>query len=105
MDEANVLPNGAVYLQIEPGKTGEPRPTERFTYMGIKDAIEKTVENAKDALNEGGHRSAAEGERAKRELVGDEMTPGERVKSVANEAKENVQAEYDATKRNVRDKT
>ena len=73
--------------------------------MGIKDAIEKTVEDVKDALHESGHRSAAEGEHAKRELVGDEMTPGEHVKSVANEAKENVQAEYDAAKRNVRDQT
>ena len=73
--------------------------------MGIKDAIEKGVENVKDALSEGSHRTAAEGEQTKRDLLGDEMTPGEHVKSVANQAKETVQANYDAAKRNVRENT
>lgn len=73
--------------------------------MGIKDSIEKGIENVKDALSESSHRSAAEGEQAKRDLLGDELTPADRVKSVANQAKENVQADYDEAKRKLREKT
>lgn len=73
--------------------------------MKASDAIKKTVDDAKDTLHEAGHRSNAEGEKAKRELLGDEMTAGEKAKSVANQAKETVQAEYDAAKKDVRNQT
>ena len=73
--------------------------------MKATDSIKKTVDDAKDTLHEAGHRSNAEGEKAKRELLGDEMTTGEKAKSVANQAKETVQAEYDAAKKDVRSNT
>jgi hypothetical protein len=73
--------------------------------MKATDAIKKTVDDAKDTLREAGHRGNAEGEKAKRELLGDEMTAGEKAKSVANQAKETVQAEYDAAKKDVRNHT
>lgn len=73
--------------------------------MSIEHSIDKGVKNIKDSVTEGMHRSAAEGEQAKRDVAGDRMTPGETVKSVANQAKQTVQAEYDATKRDVRKNT
>jgi hypothetical protein len=73
--------------------------------MGIKDSIEKGFKDVKDTLTESGHRSAAEGEHVKRDVLGDEMTAGEKAKSVANEVKEDVLADYDATKRDIRKHT
>ena len=73
--------------------------------MKATDAVKKTIDDVKDAINEAAHRSNAEGEKAKRELLGDEMTIGEKAKSVANQAKESVQAEYDSAKKGVRDNT
>jgi len=69
------------------------------------ETVKKAVDNVKDTIHEGVHRSNAEGEKAKRELLGDEMAPGDKVKSVANQTKETVQAEYDAAKRDVRKNT
>lgn len=68
------------------------------------DAIKGTVDDVKDRVHEGQHRSAAEGERARREVLGDELTTGEKAGSVANEAKQRAQAELDAMKRKLRDK-
>ncbi len=73
--------------------------------MKATDEVKKVLDDVKDGLNETAHRSNAEGEKAKRELLGDEMTVGEKAKSVANQANETVQAEYDAGKRDLRDKT
>jgi hypothetical protein len=42
-------------------------------------------------------------EKAKRETLGDELTPSEKVRSALNEAKHRTQAEIDAAKRNIRD--
>lgn len=67
--------------------------------------LKKGIENVKDAVSEAGHRSAAEGEQAKRDLHGDEMTTSEKVTSAINQAKEGTQAEIDAAKRNVRNNT
>jgi len=69
------------------------------------DAIEKTAKNIKDAITEAGHRSAAEGERAKRDLAGDEMTSSEKLGSMVNETKEDVLAEVDRAKRKIREET
>jgi hypothetical protein len=69
----------------------------------VANAVKKTVDDVKDSIHEAGHRSAAEEERAKREVFGGEMTPGEKVGSGLNEAKERVQAEVDEGKRKLRD--
>jgi hypothetical protein len=69
------------------------------------DAIKKTTDDVKDTIHEGTHRTAADAERARREGLGDEMTGGEKARSVLNEAKHRTQAEIDAAKRNIRDHT
>jgi len=69
------------------------------------DALKGTVDNIKDTVHEGQHRAAADSERAKREALGNEMTAGEKIGSAVNEAKHRTQAEYDATKRDIREKT
>ncbi len=67
------------------------------------DAVKKTAADVKDALTEAGHRSAAEGEKVKRDVAGDEMTGGEKLGSVVNQAKESTLADVDRLKREVRD--
>ena len=69
------------------------------------DAIKRTVDDVKDRAHEAEHRSAAQDERARRDVLGDELTPGEKAGSIANEAKQRAQAEVDAMKRELRDKT
>jgi hypothetical protein len=71
--------------------------------MSIEREIDKKVKDVRDAMDEAGHRTVAEGERAKRDLAGGTMSAGDKAKSVANEAKHNIQAEVDKTKRNLRD--
>ena len=68
-------------------------------------AVKHAVDDVKDSIHEGGHRAAADAEKAKRETLGNEMKPSEKVGSAVNEAKHRTQAEYDAAKRDVRDKT
>lgn len=67
------------------------------------DAVKKAAADVKDALTEAGHRSAAEGEQVKRDVAGDEMTGGEKLGSVVNQAKESTLADVDHLKREVRD--
>lgn len=80
--------------------------------MGIKDEFEKAVDKAKDAVanvkdaaHEATHRSVAEAEQTKRDVAGDQMTVGENAESMLNQAKNSVQAEIDAAKRDVRTHT
>ena len=68
----------------------------------LADAAKKGIDNVKDSVSEASHRSAADAEQAKRDVAGDQMTTGEKVGSVLNQAKNNVQAETDATKREAR---
>jgi ElaB/YqjD/DUF883 family membrane-anchored ribosome-binding protein len=70
--------------------------------MGLMDEVKKVVDNVKDSLSESAHKSEAEGERAKRDLAGDAMTPGEKAGSLFNEAKNDIQGETDAAKRDIR---
>jgi hypothetical protein len=70
--------------------------------MGLKDEFNKVVDNVKDTASEAGHRSEAEGEQAKRDVAGDAMTPGEKLSSGVNQAKNTVQGDIDAAKRDVR---
>ncbi len=71
----------------------------------VSDAVKGTVDDIKDSVRESQHRATAEMEKSKRETLGDQMTPGEKAGSALNEAKNRVQADYDKTKRDVRDKT
>ncbi|GAC1544620.1 MAG: hypothetical protein NVS2B17_25920 [Candidatus Velthaea sp.] len=80
--------------------------------MGLKDAFDKAgdaiktgVENVKDSVSEAGHRSAAEGEQAKRDVAGDNMTLGEKAGSVLHQGAETVKGDMDATKRDIRSNT
>jgi hypothetical protein len=66
--------------------------------VSFKDEVQKGA----DAVKEASHRSAAEGERIKRETAGDEMTPAEKLGSALNQAKETVLAEVDKAKRHSR---
>ncbi len=66
------------------------------------DAVKKAAANVKDAVDEAAHRGAAEGEAARRDLAGDEMTPGEKLGSALNQAKETTLADVDRLKRDVR---
>ncbi|MDQ2681501.1 MAG: hypothetical protein M3Y21_10875 [Candidatus Eremiobacteraeota bacterium] len=68
----------------------------------LKDSINKAVDKTKDAISESGHRSVAEGEQAKRDLAGDEMTTGEKAGSVIKQSTNTVQAEVDKAKRESR---
>ena len=70
--------------------------------MGLKDDTTKAVENTKDRLSEGGHDAVANAEQAKRDLVGDELTPGEVAGSKLNQAKNEIQAGVDRAKREIR---
>lgn len=69
----------------------------------LKDASGKIGEKVKDGMSEAAHRVIAEGEKQKRELLGDRLTEDEKTKSVLNETKNNLQANIDATKRKVDD--
>ena len=66
-------------------------------------AIKHAVDDVKDSVHEAQHRSAADIERSKRETLGDELTPSEKLGSALNEAKDRTQAEIDAAKRHIRD--
>ncbi len=80
--------------------------------MGLKDAFDKGadalkrgVDDVKDTVHETGHRSAAEGEQAKRDVAGDTMTTGEKAGSLLHQGSETVKGDFDAAKRDVRNNT
>jgi hypothetical protein len=66
------------------------------------DIVKGTIDDVRDAVHEASHRTTADAERARRE-VDDTMTPEERAKSMANEAKNRLQANIDAAKRRIRE--
>ena len=66
------------------------------------DRVKARVENVKDAINEKLHRGAAEAERTHREVAGDDLTASEKLASVANEVRNDTQADIDALKQGVR---
>lgn len=73
------------------------------------DDARRTVDTIKgdthDLLDEAKHRVQAGGEKVKRALEGDDMPLGERVASHAKELGHDVKADYDKTKRELRDET
>ncbi len=66
--------------------------------MSIQNDLKNMVGAVKDTLSEAGHKGAADAEHARRDAAGDTMTTGEKISSVANEAKNNVQAGVDHAK-------
>ncbi len=71
----------------------------------MADELKKAVDNAKDAAHEIEHRTKAGLEHAKRDIAGDTMTTGEKVKSFVHEDVEKTKADVDSTKRTIREKT
>jgi hypothetical protein len=71
----------------------------------MTDDLKKAVENTKDAAHELEHRTKAGFEHAKRDIAGDTMTTGEKVKSFVDEDVEKTKADIDEAKRKLRDKT
>ena len=72
------------------------------TMSKMADTVKDTVDNVTDGVREAGHRGEARAEQEKRNLAGDEMTTGEKAQSMFNQGKNEVQAEYDKTKRDLR---
>jgi hypothetical protein len=70
--------------------------------MGLKDEINKAVDDVADTIDEAGHRTNAAAERMSREAAGDDQTPVEKAGSVLNEGKERVLADVDRAKRDAR---
>ncbi len=66
--------------------------------MDITNDIKNTIGTVKDAVSEAGHKSAADAEHARRDVAGETMTTSEKLGSMANEAKNNVQAGVDHAK-------
>jgi hypothetical protein len=65
----------------------------------IVNAGGKLGEKIKDGVSEATHRAAASGEHAKRDALGDHLTPAEKAQSFGEEAKHTIQADVDAAKR------
>ncbi len=73
--------------------------------MAIRDEVDKTIDNVKDAAHEIKHRAVADAERTKRDLDGDDMTTSEKIGSVVNQKKNEAQATIDKAKRDLRNKS
>ncbi|MBV8117731.1 MAG: hypothetical protein JOZ01_07115 [Candidatus Eremiobacteraeota bacterium] len=67
--------------------------------------FKKTVDDIGDRLKEGVHRTNADVEHDTRAAAGDEMTPGEKARSVGREVSEELKADADKVKRSARDLT
>jgi predicted neutral ceramidase superfamily lipid hydrolase len=70
----------------------------------VVEAVKDTVANVKDTASEAVHRVAAQVEQQKRNLVGDQMTTGEKASSMISQAKQTAQGDIDAMKREDRNK-
>jgi hypothetical protein len=66
--------------------------------MDLMNDLKNGLGAIKDSISEGAHKGAADAEHAKRDVAGDSLTTGEKVSSIANEAKNNVQAGVDHAK-------
>lgn len=71
----------------------------------ITEEVKRGVQDVRDSAGEAMHHSAAEAEKARRETAGDTMTPGEKIASAADEAKERIKEGSDHAKRSIRDNT
>jgi hypothetical protein len=70
----------------------------------MRDKVEIVKSDTHDALDEAKERIEAGGEKVKRAVEGDTMPLGERVASHAKELGHEMKAEYDKSKRELRDK-
>jgi hypothetical protein len=70
----------------------------------MRDNVEIVKGDTHDALDEAKERIEAGGEKVKRAVEGDTMPLGERVASHAKELGHEMKAEYDKSKRELRDK-
>jgi ElaB/YqjD/DUF883 family membrane-anchored ribosome-binding protein len=70
--------------------------------MSRKDGVNKIVANAKNAASEVTHRVVAKAEELKREAGKRAMKPTDNLRSIANQAKNEVQADIDRAKRDIR---
>ena len=91
-----------------------PGSVEEAAIMGMKENLDQAAQNVRnaveharkdvvDAVNEAKHRSEAAAERSKRDVAGDEMSPGEYAESVITETVRGTQADIDRAKRDLRD--
>lgn len=71
--------------------------------MERRDRVETIKGDTHDALDEAKHRVKAGGEKMKRAVEGDSMPLGDRVASHVKEMGHDVKADYDKSKRDVRD--
>jgi hypothetical protein len=69
----------------------------------MSDDVKKAADDAKDRLHEAEHRTKGGIEHLKRDVAGDTMTTGEKVKSFVHEDVENTKADVDKAKRKLRD--
>ena len=71
----------------------------------IAEEVKKGVEDVRDSAEAAVHQSAAEAERMRRETEGDTMTPGEKLTSGVDEAKERIKEGAANARKNIRDNT
>ncbi|MDQ2817840.1 MAG: hypothetical protein M3T49_06465 [Candidatus Eremiobacteraeota bacterium] len=71
----------------------------------LKNDFNKAVDNVKDSVDQAKHKSQADGERAKRDVAGKDMTASEKVESTVKEGGHNLGADWDKTKKDVRNNT
>jgi type IV secretory pathway VirB10-like protein len=69
----------------------------------LRDKVDTIKGDVRDGLDEAKERVGAQGEKAKRAVEGDAMPLGDRVASHANEFGHEVKADYDKSKRELRD--
>ena len=70
-----------------------------------KRTVDTIKGDTRDALDEMKHRVEAGGEKVRRAVEGDSMPLGDRVASHVKEAGHDLKADFDKTKRDVRDDT
>ena len=76
---------------------------DRRDEADVKRTVDTIKGDTRDALDEAKHRVQAGAEKVKRAVEGDSMPLGDRVASHVKEAGHDLKADYDKTKRDVRD--
>jgi hypothetical protein len=76
---------------------------DRRDEAGAQRTVDTVKGDTHDALDEAKHRVQAGAEKVKRAVEGDSMPLGDRVTSHVKEAGHDLKADYDKTKRDVRD--
>ena len=69
----------------------------------LRDTLETVKGDTHDALDEAKERVKAGGEKVKRAVEGDDMPLGDRIASHAKELGHDLRADFDKSKRDVRD--